>query len=158
VSEMKPERPRAHRAAQQTTEYGGGGDQDRGAVPVSEMKPERPRAHRAVQQTTEHGGGGETQAQTVRILPPPPPRHIVSPTAFSSDNFFYLCSLHIGNRQEALPKFQGDLEAVASPRGSSQLGGYPAIFCAVRFLYRVSTGDCSEIIGPGWHLSSPGQT
>jgi hypothetical protein len=22
----------------------------------------------------------------------------------------------------------------------------------------VSTGDYSEIIGPGWHLSSPGQT
>jgi hypothetical protein len=47
--------------------------------------------------------------------PPPPPQHNISPTAFSSDNFFYLCSLHIGIRQGALPKFHGDLEAVASP-------------------------------------------
>ena len=67
MSETKPERPRAHRAVQQTTEYGGGGDQDRGAS-VSEMKPERPRAHRAAHQATEHGGGGETQAQAVRLL------------------------------------------------------------------------------------------
>ena len=70
----------------------------------------------------------------------------------------YLCSLHIGIRQGALPKFQGDLEAVASPRGSPQLGGgYPAIFPLLRFLYRASTGDYAENFGPGWHLSSPGR-
>jgi hypothetical protein len=47
-----------------------------------------------------------------------------------------------------------DLEAVAvaSPRGSPQLGGHPAVLYRIRFLHRVSTGDCSEIIGPGWHL------
>jgi hypothetical protein len=82
----------------------------------------------------------------------------ISPTAFSSDNFFYLCSLHIGIRQGAALLELGDLEAVASKRGSPQLGGYPAIFPAFRFLYRVSIGDYSDIIGPGWHLSSPGQT
>jgi hypothetical protein len=71
--------------------------------------------------------------------------------------FFYLCSLHIGLRQGALPKFQGDLESVALPWGSSQLGGKIWIFPLFRFLYRVSTGDYSEILGPGWHLPSPGQ-
>ena len=41
------------------------------------------------------------------------------------NTYFYLCSeLELG-----------DLEAVASPWGSSQLGGLPAIFSAVRFLY-----------------------
>jgi hypothetical protein len=69
------------------------------------------------------------------LLPPPPSKNI-SPTAFASDNrFFYLCSLHIGIRQGASPKFQGGLEAVASPRGSPQLGGHPAIFPRFRFLY-----------------------
>ena len=71
---------------------------------------------------------------------------------------FYLCSLHIGIRQGAAELELGDLEAVASLRGSPQLGGQLPILHAVRFLYGVSTGDYSEIIGPGWHLSSPGQT
>jgi hypothetical protein len=47
----------------------------------------------------------------------------------------YLCSLHIGIRQGALPKIQGDLEAVASPKGSPQLGGKIPIFPLFRFLY-----------------------
>ena len=71
---------------------------------------------------------------------------------------FSPCSLYIEIRQGLSELELGDLEAVASPRGSPQLGGYPAIFSVFRFLYRVSTGDYSEIFGPGWHLSSPGQT
>jgi hypothetical protein len=50
-------------------------------------------------------------------------KKIISPTAFSSDNFFYLCSLHIGSRQGAALLELGDLEAVASPRGSPQTTG-----------------------------------
>jgi hypothetical protein len=42
----------------------------------------------------------------------------------TSDNFFYLCSLHIGIRQGAAVLELGDLlEAVASKSGSPQLGG-----------------------------------
>jgi hypothetical protein len=41
---------------------------------------------------------------------------------------------------------------------ASPMGGQLPIFLLFRFLYGVSTGDYSEIIGPGWHLSSPGQT
>ena len=48
---------------------------------------------------------------------------------------FYLCSLHIGIRQGAAVLELSDLEAVASPRGSPQLGGQIPIFSAVRFLY-----------------------
>jgi hypothetical protein len=88
--------------------------------------------------------GGRTNGACTHALthvPPPPPPHgihaqNISPTAFSSDNrFFCLFSSHIGIRQGALPKFQGDLEAVASPWGSSQLGGHPAILSRIRFLY-----------------------
>ena len=43
--------------------------------------------------------------------------------------------LHIGIRQGLSELELGDLEAVASPWGSSQLSGLPAIFPAVRFLY-----------------------
>jgi hypothetical protein len=71
---------------------------------------------------------------------PPPPKSNISTTAFSSDNrLFYLCSLHFGIRQGALLKFQGDLEAVASPWGSSQLGGYPAISPLFRFLFHMDS-------------------
>ena len=48
---------------------------------------------------------------------------------------FFLCSLHIGIRQGAAELELSDLESVASTRGSSQLGGLPAILSAVRFLY-----------------------
>jgi hypothetical protein len=92
------------------------------------------------------------------LPPPPPPLTQHFSHCFLLRQFFYLCSLHIGIRQGAALLELGDLEAVASTRGSPQLGGYPAIFPAFRFLYRVSTGDYSEIIGPGWHLSSPGLT
>jgi hypothetical protein len=73
------------------------------------------------------------------LLLPPQKKHppLLSPQTQTADSrFFYLCSLHIGIRQE-LPALElGDLGSVASPRGSLQLvGGLPAIFCAVRFLY-----------------------
>ena len=56
------------------------------------------------------------------------PTKNISPTCFSSDNrFFYLCSLHIGIRQGAAVLELGDLEAVASPRGSPQMGGQTPI-------------------------------
>jgi hypothetical protein len=41
----------------------------------------------------------------------------------SSPKYIYLCSLHIGMRQGAALLELGDLESVASPWGSSQLGG-----------------------------------
>jgi hypothetical protein len=89
--------------------------------------------------------------------PPPQTQHSTSPTAFSSGSrFFYLCSLHIGIRQGLSELGLGDLESVAPPRGSPQLGGQIPVLSRIRFLYRVSTGDYSEIIGSGWHLSSPG--
>jgi hypothetical protein len=53
-------------------------------------------------------------------------------------------------------KFFGVREAPWNGK-SSQLGGETPIFSVFRFPYRVSTGDYSEIIGPGWHLSSPGR-
>jgi hypothetical protein len=53
-----------------------------------------------------------------------------------------------------VPKFQGDLQSVASPWGSPQLGGKIPILPRFRFLYGVGIGDYSEFFGPGWHLSS----
>jgi hypothetical protein len=49
--------------------------------------------------------------------------------------FFYLSSLHIGIRQGLSELEFGDLEAVASPRGSTQLGGKIPILSLFRFLF-----------------------